>query len=296
MRGIKLCLALVLFLSCRSQPPAPVLPVQKDDNTLLWEVSGKGLPGPSYVFGTFHLMCRQDIQFSDNLKRALTFSKEVYMELDMDDPATLMGGVMFMNMNNGKKLGDLLTKEEYTRVEQYFKDSLKMPLALLQSMKPSMAGALMYPKMLPCKSVSGVEEQLMALAKKDKKEIKGLETMAFQASVFDSIPYDVQAKELVKSVDSAAKYRLYFDTMIMVYKSQRISEIEKLFAKSEFGMADNAEVLLYGRNRNWVKQLMNIMKAEPVFVAVGAGHLVGDRGLIALLRKEGYTVKPIVNQ
>jgi uncharacterized protein YbaP (TraB family) len=81
-----------------------------------------------------------------------------------------------------------------------------------------------------------------------------------------------------------------------VYKSQQINEIEKLFSKTEMGMQDHQDILLNDRNKNWVGQLKNIMKTTHVFVAVGAGHLVGKQGLIALLRKEGYTVKPLLNQ
>ena len=86
-----------------------------------------------------------------------------------------------------------------------------------------------------------------------------------------------------------------FETMLAVYKSQQLAAIEALFSKTEFGMQAHEDVLLYNRNRNWVKQLKTIMQTEPVFVAVGAGHLVGTRGLIALLKKEGYKVKPLLN-
>ena len=171
-----------------------------------------------------------------------------------------------------------------------------MTLDAFQNLKPVFLESLLYPKMLPCKTTSGVEEQLMLLAKKNKKEIKGLETMAFQASVFDSIPYEEQAKELLKTIDSIASYRHFFDTMVTVYKSQQLDEIEKMFSKSEFGMADNQDILLNKRNENWVKQLKTIMKNETVFIAVGAGHLVGEKGLIALLRKEGYVLRPIENK
>ena len=136
----------------------------------------------------------------------------------------------------------------------------------------------------------------MLVAKKEKKEIKGLETMAFQASVFDSIPYMQQAKELLKTIDSLNSYKKCFDTMITVYLTQRLDEIEKLFSKSEFGMEENQDLLLNNRNKNWVKQLKVIMKKEPVFIAVGAGHLVGEQGLIALLRNEGYTLRPRENK
>jgi uncharacterized protein YbaP (TraB family) len=150
--------------------------------------------------------------------------------------------------------------------------------------------------MLPCKNISGVEQELMKLAKENKKEIKGLETMAFQAAVFDSIPYSQQAKELLKTIDSLPAYKKYFDTMVNIYKKQQLKEMQNLFTKSEFGMEENQDILLDKRNKNWVAQLNAIMKKESVFVAVGAGHLVGNMGLIALLRKQGYTLRPIENK
>ena len=54
--------------------------------------------------------------------------------------------------------------------------------------------------------------------------------------------------------------------------------------------------LLDDRNKNWVGQLKNILKEKNIFIAVGAGHLVGKNGLIELLKKEGYTVKPLLNK
>jgi len=83
--------------------------------------------------------------------------------------------------------------------------------------------------------------------------------------------------------------------MINVYKHQQLNEIETMFSKTEFGMNDHQDVLLNNRNKNWVIQLKKIMLQEPVFIAVGAGHLVGEKGLLALLKKEGYTLRPLKN-
>ena len=296
MRLLKILLLLIIFFSCKAQPRQAKLIINKNENSLLWEVSGNGLAHPSYLFGTFHLMCKDDIHLSKQLKTALAQSDTVYMEMDMDDPSTMLGGLLFMNMKDGKTLEQLYTPAEYKKVKAFFTDSLHTPISFLQSMKPMLLEALLYPKLMPCKSVSGVEEELMKIAKQEKKEIKGLETMEFQASVFDSIPYAEQAKELLNAIDSLSAYKTMFDTMMNVYKSQRIDEIETLFNKSEFGMKDHQDILLNDRNKNWVKQLKVITKTTNVFVAVGAGHLVGKEGLISLLRKEGYTVKPLQNQ
>ena len=296
MRLLKILLLLIIFFSCKAQTKQVKLVSNKNENSLLWEVSGNGLTQSSYLFGTFHLMCKDDIHLSNQLKTALAQSDTVYMEMDMDDPSTILGGLLFMNMKDGKTLEQLYTPAEYKKVKTFFTDSLHTPISFLQSMKPMLLEALLYPKLMPCKSVSGVEEELIKIAKQEKKEIKGLETMEFQASVFDSIPYSEQAKELLNSIDSLSTYKTMFDTMMNVYKSQRINEIEALFNKSEFGMKDHQDILLNNRNKNWVKQLKIITKNNNVFVAVGAGHLVGKEGLISLLRKEGYTVKPLENK
>jgi uncharacterized protein len=288
-------LSTILFLGCKAQSDQSFVK-QKNDNTLLWEISGNGLKKPSFLFGTFHLLCKDDIHFSDQLKKAMKSADEVYMELKLDDPSIMLSGMMYMNMKNGKTLESLYTPEEYKRLEDYFSDTLRMPMLLFQKAKPYFLVALLYPRMMDCSSPSGVEEELMKIAKDDKKEIKGLETMQFQASVFDSIPYEWQAKELLKNIDSFSVYKNEFETMLDFYKNQQMDSLKTMVGKSEFGSDKYDDLLLKKRNKNWVKQLKEIMKNKSVFVAVGAGHLVGNDGLINLLKKAGYTVVPLENK
>lgn len=280
---------------CKAQPQLSFAK-QKNNNTLLWQVSGNGLKHSSFLFGTFHLMCKEDIHFSTQLKEAVKASDEMYMELDMDDPSTLLSSMLYMNMKDGKKLSDFYTPEEYKKLQTYFTDSLGLPMMLLQRTKPYFLVALLYPKMMNCASPAGVEEELLKIAKEDKKEIKGLETVQFQASVFDSIPYGWQAKELMKNIDSFSEYKKEFDEMIHLYKNQQLDSMQNLLAKSEFGSEKYDDLLVNNRNKKWVKELNEIMKKESVFVAVGAGHLTGKYGLISLLKKEGYRVEPLVNK
>ena len=295
-RSSSILIAALILSGCTAQQQAKPLKKQSGNNTLLWQVSGKGLQKPSYLFGTFHLMCKEDVQFSEALKSAVKSADEMYMEMDMDDPSILMSGFLYMSMKNNKSLKDLYDEKDYDRVQKYFMDTLHTPLMMLQNVKPYFLVALLYPRLMKCSTPTGVEEELMKFAKENKKEIQGLETMQFQASVFDSIPYEWQAKELLKNIDSANQYRDEFNTMLKVYKNQDLDEINKSFAKSEFGSEEYEDLLLTKRNKNWVGKLKEVMKRESVIVAVGAGHLVGENGLISLMRKEGYVVEPLVNR
>ncbi len=296
MKYICVILTCIIVGGCKAQPSVN-LPSNKDENTLLWEITGKGLPKPSYLFGTFHLMCKEDIHLSNYLKTALGEVPEVYFEMDLDDPSNTLGAFLFMNMKDGKTLKSLYTKEEYDRLDKYFRDSLGTNLSMFPKMKPNFLDAFLFPKMMPCKNMSGVEQEIMLLAQKDKKEIKGFETIAMQSAVFDSIPYEEQAKELLKTIDSIHQYGKYFDSMLTAYKQQQLSSIEEFFNNPAFNVNEGSmDILLDKRNKDWVEQLKKILPGNNIFMAVGAGHLVGENGLINLLKKEGYTLRPLLNK
>lgn len=295
MRIISFVMFSCFFFSCKSQIKQAALPENKDNNSLLWEISGKDLKKPSYLFGTLHLMCKNDIKFSENLLTVLKGSDEVYFEMDLDDPSNTLGAIFFMNMKDNIQLKDLYSTEEYNRLNAFFRDSLKMSLASLQRLKPTMIEALIVPKLFACKTVSGIEQELLIIAQKEKKEIKGFENIQFQASVFDSIPYAEQAKTLLKNVDSITEYKLRFNDLVEVYKKQQLDTLASLLELEENGIIQYQDLMLNNRNKNWVKQLKDILPQKSVFIAVGTGHLTGKLGVIQLLKNEGYTVRPIQN-
>ncbi|HKP32080.1 MAG TPA: TraB/GumN family protein, partial [Chitinophagaceae bacterium] len=124
---------------------------------------------------------------------------------------------------------------------------------------------------------------------------KGLETTEYQAGLFDSIPYANQARELVNYIDSIDTYKKNAAELLTVYKKQDLKKMEHLTTKSDPGMEKYLDLLIYNRNRHWMQQLAFILRTEPTLVAVGAGHLPGEDGMLSLLKKSGFAVKPIPN-
>jgi hypothetical protein len=149
-----------------------------------------------------------------------------------------------------------------------------------------------------CKAVA-VEQMVMKEAKANRKEIKGLETMAYQLSIFDSIPYKFQAQQLlhfVENLDSSDSSAKEYEELAMAYKAQDLILMEKLTSKEIMGFGNFTEVLLYNRNKNWVTKLSGLINGQSLVIAVGAGHLPGEKGMINLLRLAGYKVEPIENK
>jgi len=144
-----------------------------------------------------------------------------------------------------------------------------------------------------------MEQLIMEEAKRNNKNIKGLETMAYQAGIFDSIPYKLQAEQLIKYVDSSSVEKDQesneFKELADAYKKQDLKKLEELSNKNDIGVSNFTDLLLYNRNRNWVEKLKSLLPVKTLLIAVGAGHLPGEKGVINLLRKAGYTVKPLKN-
>lgn len=295
LKPITFLLILISFCNLLMGQPFGKNDYNKDNNSLLWEISGKDIQKPSYLLGTFHLMCKEDIHFSENLLKAFNYSSSLYLEIDLDDPANTLGALKYMYMKDGVSLSKLYDSIQYKKIQKFFIDSLHMNMGMIEKMKPTFTSSLVYPFMMACKSTDGIEMELMKISKEQQKKTYGFETIEFQSSVFDNISYNEQAAELYNMIDSIDVYKLNFIKMISLYKSQRLDEIEKSF-DVEPGFEEHKDVLLINRNKNWVTQLKIILPKSNIFIAVGAGHLAGEKGLIQLLKNEGYTLKPVFNK
>jgi uncharacterized protein len=272
----------------------------KPENTLLWKVSGNGLEKPSYIFGTIHMLCKEDAFLSAKLVEAIKEADKVYLEVDMDNLFEMLGVMTKMKMKNDTTLADLLTPEQYEKTKEYFKaNSSMLPFSVLETYKPLLASSLLMESSMVCDESVAMEQLIMEEAKKNKKSLEGLETMAYQMSIFDSIPYKLQAQELYKSIadnNKESEGDKEFKEMMKAYKEQDLTKLGDMISKSDEGMMKYEDILLNNRNRNWVEKLKKIMPLKSAVVAVGAGHLPGEKGLITLLRKAGYTVTPVENK
>jgi uncharacterized protein YbaP (TraB family) len=277
-------------------------------HTLLWKITGKGVARPSYLFGTMHILCADNAALGDSLKAAIGSVDEVYFEINLGDMSDMIGAIGYMRMNDGKKLSDLLTPAEYQRVRAYFGTHQSMvPFGMLERFKPMLISGLIEEQGLGCETTDGMEMQIMkelgaqqsvlGLPQgKTKKPIRGLETAAFQASLFDSIPYEKQAKELIDDIDSVDQNKKNTQALADLYLQQDLDGIEALSDKDDPEMKGYMDLILYDRNRKWAKALDTLLPRKSLLIAVGAGHLPGGQGVIQLLRKEGFTVEPVVNK
>ena len=275
------------------------------DNKLLWEISGNNLAQPSYLFGTIHIIDSESFFLPEGLLTAFDRSQSVVFEIDMaemNDMSAMMSIMQRAFMDGGITLRDLLDEEDYQIVESHFNE-MGLPFFMLDRIKPMFLTILSDPSMgggdgIDLLGGSGgmksYEVELNKMAEAAGKPVSGLETIDFQMSLFDSIPYSIQAEMLVESIRNpeAMDAGGSLEQITQIYVEQDIERMVSMVEDDGDGFGEFTDFILKNRNIEWIAPMMEKMGHGPVFFAVGAGHLAGEYGVIKLLRNEGFTVEP----
>ena len=272
---------------------------------LLWKISGNGLQQPSYIFGTYHLSPLSIKDSIASLPQAMQDIRQVYGELvmaDMMKPEFLAQMQQQTMLPNDTTLKSLFTPEEFEVVSRAVTEYLQVDIALLDRMKPAalfqQLTVLFYMKHTPGYNP---QEQLDASfqqeATEQSKKVGGLETAQSQVDILFNKPLLRQAEDLYCFVSDPDKVERQVKEIIAAYTAQDLDKMLQLMEEKEGTSCDptpeEMAQLLYDRNQAWVKQMPAIMQAAPTLFVVGAGHLPGEQGVLALLKAQDYTVEPM---
>lgn len=280
---------LVFFAGCKTSETAAV----KSENSLLWKIEGKNLKTPSYVLGTIHLLPQKDFFLSESMKLALASTQQVVLELDMDDPAMGMNMLQNASMSEGNTLDKLLSEGDYQQLDAIFRKSTGVGIEAFNKWQPMLAASVVMQQMMMDNQSASYEMTLVGMAQQARMEVKGLESIQEQTEAMATIPYPQQAKYLSEILNGADKQKAIFGKMVELYKSQNINALLEYINKQSDGI-DFSTVLLNERNQKWIPKIALFAAEKPTFFAVGAGHLPGKDGVLALLRKAGYRVTAVL--
>ncbi len=271
---------------------------------LLWKIDGNGAKQPSYVFGTHHLAPASLIDSVAGLKDAIKASKIYYGELDMSSFDIQKLQAMTMQkiyLPEDSTWNVIFTPQELAFIDSIIPSQAPMPPTTkrLERVSPAFFDAqYAIQRAMQCLPDFDINKQLdktiFSIANEQGIESRGFETNEFQLEVAYGAPLRQQAEELLadlRNPDADSEIKEMCD----IYMRQDYPALEKFTEKVREGdvLQRAAERLIYSRNENWANQLKAVLPEGGVFIAVGAGHLPGKRGLLNLLREQGYTVTPV---
>ena len=273
---------------------------------LLWKVSGKDLAKPSYVFGTHHLAPLSITDSVPGFKQAMNETEQVYGEIvmeEMQSPINMQKMQQAIMLPGDTTLHTLFNSAQYDSVAVKIKQLMGVELQMFDKIKPAFLTAQIS-ALIAMKTVEGFNPQqqldgwIQSEAQKQGKAVAGLETMDFQMGVlFGTQTLQRQADQLLCTVMNLNKAEQQTRRMSAAYMKQDLKQLMEIVEEKQGNSCDalpeEEEALIYRRNTNWAEVMPAIMKEKATFFAVGSGHLSGERGILNLLSKQGYTIEAV---
>lgn len=266
------------------------------EKALLWEISGNGLSQPSYLFGTIHIACEGEVEMRPEIQTAFDKTEQLILEMKMDDPSLMVKMMQASLATDGKTVSDKLGTELASKVDSLMTTRMGMNLAMFENLNLSTISIQIGLLAINCPVDLGYDMMLLNEAKTDGKEIKGLESIETQIQVLLSMSEEEALQSINYIVNNFEESELELQKMLELYRNQ---EVQGLYNFTKESMEDpkypqgDLEDLLHKRNENWIPVIEKEIRNAPSFIAVGAAHLAGQRGVIHLLRNQGYTLSPV---
>jgi uncharacterized protein len=292
-----------------------VLVAQETKNSIFWKISADTLEKPCYIFGTHHLHDYQFIEKDENVHKILQKVDMVMGEMVMDEQqlAPMIMKFSLAMMMKETTMDKLLKPEDFEATDKCLKENLGMGLTWFNNYKP----IFIYQMLMMAKymknqqnvdSLAQVSKTKMGSSpfgnsmdgyfqekgKEYQKEVKGLETVDDQLNaLFGGYTLQRQVDMLLEMVyDKNGQSTDEVQQLTEMYNQQNLQGLLELMQKNT--TPEELENLLIKRNKNWIPQIDTLFKQQKsVFIAVGAGHLPGEFGVLNLLLQKGYRIEPI---
>ena len=287
----KTAICLLLFFSLFSS--VVVLSQTQSNNSLLWRVTGNGLTKPSYLFGTMHVYDKKAFNFKDSLYSFLEQAEGFALEFNPDSAnmvieAYMNGSVrahrdedqdMDISSSDLKAMQKKMPGEKSDLVKEDKKSMVDYFIARLLASDKKQKDAMN----------TFMDAFLYQMAKQYDKRMFGLEAMTSQIEALGSLSKGLKTKKFVNLLD---KWDPEEESPIAeLYYRENIDSIN-IFFTTYFTEA-SLNGFLYERNKVMAAKMDSLMRLQSMFTAVGAAHLPGDKGIIALLKQRGYTIEPV---
>jgi len=260
----------------------------------VWVV--RGAHGTVYLAGSVHLLPSQESTLPSAFNRAYADSARLVMELDLGTLDPLAAAAWLTEhgaLPPGTSLRTVLGEQRYNRVSAAAAD-LGLPAELLDKQAPWVVAIeladLEYVH-LGFDPQQGVEEQLVHRAQTDGKPTAGLETLDGELSGLAALPREDQLRLIDQTLDDLKESPEEMREVLTAWRQGDAPKLAELLSSEYHSFPALYRPLVTTRNQSWLPQIEQLLKGSGgnTLVVVGALHLVGDGGLLELLRKDGYT-------
>ncbi len=260
----------------------------KKKKGLLWRIEDREQDS-SFLFGTMHVRSSVAHQF---VEAVVPYIEGCYIyagEMDLggfDHPALMRNSVL----PDQRVLTDYISTGRYLKIQKIILKAFGVDLGLMKNRHPFLIVSALSESLLKNDRALALDDKLWHLAKTRDKHCTGLESFEDQINVMQSISVEDSLKSLLQIARNPNRFRKGLLKMVNLYIAQ---DVRRLYKVSRKQLHELRKILLFNRNVKMAERMCDLMRENSVFSAVGAAHLGGEKGMLRLLQKKGFSVKPI---
>ncbi len=276
---------------------AATVPVPLFADSSVWKVS----KGAAHVFvgGTLHVLSQQDYPLPAEFAEAYAAADLVVFETDMvriADPQFQQKMMADSTYSDGTTVRDTLKPGTIEALENHFRERA-MPLDQFARFKPPMLSILITMVELQLLGINqdGVDAHFSARSMEDGKAQLALESPEQQMAMIATMGGDNPDRLIRHTLQDASELRSIMTEMVTAWRQGNVDKLDTgLIQRMRDDYPGIYQSLLVTRNVNWMPAILQLFDTDDIeFVMVGAAHLVGEDGLLEMLKKKGFTVTPL---
>ena len=294
LRPARFCALAVIAALTVSSPATAQNARSAPAKSFLWKVeSGSGV---LYLAGSVHALTADVYPLNPAFERAFEASDMLVEEIDLSQGDLMTLGPLLLAKGmyqDGRTFDSVVSKETMALVTKRLDNP--MALELIRTMKPWMVMLMVSALQLQQAGLDinlGLDKYFFDKAQKAGNAIAGLETAEYQIDRFDKMPENLQEQLLRSTLDDLDAQGKELTAIITAWQGGDAASLEQTLLSGFKQYPAAYQSLIVERNHNWMPQMEKCLaRAKPCLVVVGAAHLVGPDGLLALLRQKGHKVE-----
>ncbi|GCD76526.1 hypothetical protein JCM31826_00080 [Thermaurantimonas aggregans] len=260
--------------------------------TWLYRISHAAIEKPSYLFGTMHIVCADRYQWPASMPDLLPSIETLYLETDISPDALYQSHFNLFDMRSDETV--IMDENELEKLRTFNRYHWGYGDDELLSIHPFVLLAQLQINVFDCPTMA-LDQQLMYQAVSAGIRVKGLESFEEHIGTIGKVPTNEYWRQLLYCITHYKEVKNGMNALIDAYHSGDAEGIKQLFDEWAWILLPSAaeRAFITDRNAHWIPVMEDAMRTGSMLFAVGAGHLLGEGGVLSLLEQKGYNVQMI---
>lgn len=257
-------------------------------NSILWQITAPDMID-SYLLGTIHIQSRFAFEGMPKYKELILQCAAYAGESNLDDLGEFELEGQFDSAYI-QQYQQTLSENQYQHLDRFIRKEIPQIHHMWQMFHPMLLMSQIEMVLMGSDEPKSLDATIWEFAKEQGKELLAIESASMQGAIFEGIDLDVAFRNIKSAISNLSRLRKKYQKFGIYYQKQ---DIQALYLHAKKSLGKMKHTMLYNRNVFMADRIEMLVQDKPTFIGIGVGHLPGQKGVLRLLKKKGFALKPV---